>query len=316
MLRLSYSAFAAALLMSALVSSKSARADEYVGSLKDSPPPPNEYVWDGLYVGAGIGVGSFNHNVNVNQGNHGDGDNECFECSEIYRVQQQMGFGTQSFSDDDWNVFGTLQIGYDRVLGNRFLIGAFLDFDFYPDADSSFSSAPIKKPGDMNYVPVLNGPGSSVSGKVSLEHAWYAGARIGVLLRPDFLLFASGGYTEASLDGSINLGGPMIMPAFDMMMPSPPHGATLSAPDELHGWFIGVGGERKLDSNLSLKIEYRYARYQGESFSSSHHNGYEVSALDGYGPGMSADIDADIHTVRAALVFKLNDCERDAVPLK
>ena len=67
--------------------------------------------------------------------------------------------------------FGTVQLGYDRQLSSRFVLGAFLDYDFSASAPS-FASA-----GD--------------SSDIDLDHMWSVGARVGWLASPDTMVYAS-----------------------------------------------------------------------------------------------------------------------------
>ncbi len=125
-------------------------------------PAPVAYEWNGFSVGAGIGVGWFDQDA------HGDAwrkdevkrkectnlengkervKEKCWKWKRVqewsisapksagYRSQLRIGLSSSS-NDDDWNFFGTVQVGYDHLLGNRFLVGAFADFDFYKDADA------------------------------------------------------------------------------------------------------------------------------------------------------------------------------------
>lgn len=284
-----------------------ALADGYSGgSLKDAPPPPEPYVWSGAYVGVGIGIGSLDRSVNVDANARKQvEERECEYAYELlsldalvyepcsYGAWAPLGpamtksFGTQ-FGDDDWNGFGTIQIGYDRLIHDRILLGGFADFDFYPDAEP-------------------------------LKNVWSIGGRLGFLVTPRILLFGVGGYTEARLDaGAVNVvfGGP-----------SGPTSLALASPDELQGWFVGGGAELMLRSNVSLKIEYRYSDFGGESAWASGGSTSGPTCLNMYYCSVQqrvttmynahADYDADMHSVRLAIALKLGDHEdRRVAPLK
>lgn len=299
-------AASSAVLLLATVSS--ARADGTAGSLKDAPPVAEEYVWDGLYVGIGGGAGSFDHHGEINtfkKKTLEKSQKNCqyypyFHCT--WTNWEKVGTPhidttSNEFGNDDWDIFGTLQIGYDRLFHKHLLIGAFADVDIYRDADNSYS-------GPLSHKVFADG-------NLDLERVWSVGGRLGFLLSPRCLIYGVGGYTEAKLDGSADI-------QFGHY-----HGLTLDAPDELKGYFVGGGGEIKLRKNISFKLEYRYADYGSESASV-----YESSTSDpfwcGYNKkcritkdfGADVDIDAEIHSIRAALVVKFGDHEQPLAALK
>lgn len=323
MLRAS-SIFAASAFAAALGASGAARADGMDGSLKDAPAIAESYAWDGLYVGFGGGVGSFDHNGTINTSKlkktSVKESHKVCEAWDSKKVRvgyswwpviycKKWGWKTTetswsgdpdtksgTFGDDDWNLFGTVQIGYDRLFHKHLLIGAFADVDIYRDADSSIS-------GKL-------GRSVALDGSLDLERVWSVGGRLGFLVTPRILLYGVGGYTEAKLNG-----------ALDVSFNKTPVSLALS--DDLKGYFIGGGGEIKLHRNISFKLEYRYADYDGVSFSASGQDTFGPYAC-GYNKkckitkeyGVDGDLDAEIHSVRAALVVKFGDHEPAPAPLK
>src|SRR5690606_31669255 len=110
----------------------------YVGSVKDTTPipAPVAYEWNGLSVGAGIGVGWFDQDA---YGKAWRKDKKqkwkcvknCYDWkwwNDVWKWKHYA-FDKKQLdsrsSDSDWNVFGTVQVGYDHLIGDRFLIGAF-----------------------------------------------------------------------------------------------------------------------------------------------------------------------------------------------
>lgn len=315
---------AAGFVIAALASSLSLTTAAFAGgSLKDEPVAAAEptYVWDGLYVAAGIGVGKVDnsgsfeswkkiqkqkclHNYDTPSIVSIDSIESIYvPCywQDVYEPKTYP-FADGKFNDDKWEVFGTLQVGYDRVIHDRILVGAFADIDVYPDADNGFHDNvyyDYRKIGD-------------VSGNLSLNHVMNLGGRIGLLATPRILLYATGGYSRADLDGSLNFNiyhGPSL---------------TLDVPNHMSGYFIGAGGEVKVDSNVSLKFEYRFTDLGSAHVSgSASDEGYpywcgydkcrDVTTLNA-----RADLETEIHSVRAALVIKLGDLHREeaAAPLK
>jgi opacity protein-like surface antigen len=247
-----------------------AQADGIPGSLKDTlPPPPEEYVWDGLYVGVGVGGESFDHNGNIT----------LSKKSKYWTSTKDVGFG-----DDDWKVFGTVQVGYDRTFHQRFLIGAFADFDFTPDNNETFSG--FTKLGCFE-------------GNLNLHDVWNVGGRLGFLVNPRVLVYAAGGYSHADIDGSVTAD-------FSSKYKKPT--LTIKA-DDMDGFFVGGGTEVKIRKNVSVKLEYRYTGLGSQSASEEWKDFCETFGLKG-------DLDAHMHSVRASLVLKFGEPERPVEPLK
>lgn len=221
---------------------------------------------------------------------------------------------SNQFGDDEWSGFGTVQAAYDQRFGN-FLVGAFIDFDFYPDEASSSQAGDLDGSFSLsgtltlvnNQVPF--GPFTapidgyaSYSANVELENVWSVGGRLGYLVNAQTLIYGLGGYTEASINGNAQL-------AFDTFL-SGPQTLNVSLSDELQGYFVGGGGEYKFSEKLALRLEYRYAKYQSEKSSASFSDEFSIGNNIAYlsvedTASLNTDIEAEIHSVRAALVMKL-----------
>jgi len=163
-------------------------------------------------------------------------------------------------------------IGIDRQIHDRWVIGAFFEGDLM-DLDR----------------------GDDVNGRLTIDRAFYIGARAGILVRPTTLLFATAGYTQAHFDndGWWDLEDDI-------------SGDTAPGRDsaKFNGWFVGAGLEHMLGNNFFLRGEVRYADY-----------GDEISATgtldDGFG-GTYDFVDreeAEIWTARLGLVYKLGRTE-------
>jgi outer membrane immunogenic protein len=108
--------------------------------------------WTGFYVGAGIGAGA--------------------EAQETTFVA--AGVAVDAGGEGG---FGTVVLGYDRVLWPGWVAGVFGDFDFS----------------------AISGDSVSDSGTFSRDHdySWSVGARLGTLVNPATLLYGTAGYTRA-----------------------------------------------------------------------------------------------------------------------
>ena len=269
----------------ALGSATSAIADGTPVSL--TPSPIVRDGWSGLYIGLGGGASRVDHSSSVDtnitkqkQEEKCDWDLDKTKWPwKWVKVCHWKDVGkphskhlASSSGDDETKGFGTVQVGYDHLLGHHLLIGAFADVDLYfGDDDDSFD----------------------------LNHTWNVGGRFGFLVMPNVLLYGVGGYTQAGLDTSIHI----------------PSGPKLDDFDNPKGWFVGGGGEVKLHHGVSLKLEYRWADYGSfsddgsASTTSASYWKYCKKFRKVTTVNSSADDDLEIQSVRALLVFRLDEPE-------
>ena len=82
--------------------------------------------------------------------------------------------------------------------------------------------------------------------------------------------------------------------------------AAAKASEDIDGYFVGVGLERLLCSNLYLKGEYRYSDFE------------DVKDNTGGGCGPACDVknENDDHSIRIGLAYKFGGRREEAAPLK
>jgi outer membrane immunogenic protein len=131
--------------------------------------------------------------------------------------------------------FATVIAGFDYQFAERWVAGVYADFDL----------AAING--------TLHDEGPFVSGGKDLRSEWFAGGRLGYLLRPATLLYATGGYTEARFSGTT-----LVPNARGVVNVSSLPGNTS------HGAYVGAGIETEINRYWSLRAEYRNA-YLGTS---------------------------------------------------
>ena len=151
-------------------------------------------------------------------------------------------------------------IGIDRQVHDRWVIGAFIESDL-SDLDRG-----------------TKGDG------LTIDRAFYVGARAGILLRPTTLAYISGGYTQAHIDndGWWDIDGPA---GFFQGRDS----------QNFDGWFIGGGLEHMLGNNFFVRGEVRYAQYGAEVTNSGTFPGGEFVDRE----------EPELWTARLGLVYKL-----------
>ncbi|HXF54252.1 MAG TPA: outer membrane beta-barrel protein [Hyphomicrobiaceae bacterium] len=191
------------------------------GSIKDAPliMPTG---WSGFYFGAGVGYGD----VVI--------DNNYFDTS---------GAGTFLSERDEGGRggLGTVILGFDRQIGERWVIGAFVDFDW---TDIDLHSRVNNDPEDT----------------LSLEWMWAVGGRVGYLFNPSTLIYFAGGFTQAHFDND---------GYYEIVDPGPPVTSFPGKSSVTHnGFFVAFGLETMLTSNLFLRGEMRYSEYDGEIINS------------------------------------------------
>jgi outer membrane immunogenic protein len=196
---------ALALAGMAMLAGRAALADGMDrGSLKDAPIAPVA-TWSGFYIGAGGGYGHF------------IGKNNYSENGVLV---------TSNNSDSMSGGFGTVVIGFDRQVRERYVVGLFAEYDW--------SSMELT---DVDGVDTTH---------FSIRDMFSVGGRAGFLMTPQSLLYLTAGYTWAKgkSDGYFNI------PPLD--------GATSL---DLNGPFVGLGMETKLNTHWSLRGEVRYTMF-------------------------------------------------------
>ncbi len=206
-------------------------ATAFAADMPTKAPTPTALSWTGFYLGAGGGYGSW-----------------------VDPTSSVVGFVRGSPRPYDLLAaggkggFATVILGYDYQFADRWVAGAYVDFDL----------AAI----DGTIQDMFN----EETGTRSLRNAWYGGARLGYLLMPSSLLYATGGYTRAHFS-STTLNGSV--PPFVQGLDSIPANSS-------GGWYVGAGIETQIAQGWSIRGEYRYADY-GTAYFTEVNSGANVS---------------------------------------
>jgi outer membrane immunogenic protein len=236
-------------------------ADLPVKAARPMAPAPVAYSWTGCYVGAGGGYGMF---------------------TQRHRTIDPFGVPVTAGETDTggkgW--FGTVAVGCDYQFADRWVIGAFADYDF----------SSIK--GNFQPTGIISAGGLGVYGEEKLSSTWAAGGRLGYVVFPGLLAYVSGGYTQARFDGV----------AFSSLATNAPLLSGM-APQTYKGWFLGTGYEYGIDflPGLFWKTEYRYSSYSAERPAIT---GVTVAAAPGL--PLFEDSRKDVQTIRSELVYRFN----------
>ncbi|QPC93179.1 outer membrane protein [Mesorhizobium sp. INR15] len=161
------------------------------------------YNWSGLYVGFGGGAGGGVHDLTAG--------------------------GTFALPFGRDGVFGELTVGYDYMVNERFLVGAYADARY----------------GNIGFS--LDVPGGSF--KSEADYGFDVLARAGYLVTPQTLAYVLGGYSRQHFKISATGVGTF----YDWSS---------------NGYVLGLGMETVVHNNWTLKGEYRYSKYASNDLGS------------------------------------------------
>lgn len=157
-------------------------------------PVRSGFDWSGAYIGASVGVAAFN-------------------------VESLGGDG----------ISGEITAGYDYMVSERFLLGAFANIRY----------------GNPEFSMRVQAEGESAGFSIGEEFGFDAGLRAGYLLTPQTLGYVLGGYSRTTYEARFSIED------------------FGSSHDKEHadGFILGAGLETTLGGNWTLKNEYRYGSY-------------------------------------------------------
>jgi outer membrane immunogenic protein len=276
MTRLTFLAATAAIIGWAGAAS-AADIDQHRGSMKDAPFIAPAPTWNGIWVGIGGGGAASAHEAELT-GAEFDGTPIGLPIFPLFDTGGDIG---------EVSGFGTVQLGFDRQR-NRWVFGLFADYDWM-SMDTEIVSRDIDVSG-----PAGPGFGSLEAGfSIEIDNMWSVGGRIGFLTSPNTMLYGLLAYTRADITAISNVtlsdgaGGTAAS-------------LTNAADLDMDGFTIGAGMESKLADNLSLKFEYRFTDLDKGNLAGTP---LAVPGVLGVS-ATNAEIDPDIHSVRAVLVYR------------
>lgn len=132
---------------------------------------------------------------------------------------------------------------------------------------------------------------AGIPAKIEYDNIWAIGGRAGYVVHNDLLLYGTVGYTSADYDFE-GIG------------------------DDLNGYFLGVGLERRLHSNWYLKGEYRFSDYDDTHFEATGNGSGGYTKNCGGPCDFEVDNEHEIHSIRVGLSYKFGARREEAVPLK
>lgn len=218
----------------------------------------NPQRWNGPYIGANLGYG-------------------WADIGGSVTAVDQNGnpvFGPASHGIDADGMFGGVQVGFNRRMGN-FFVGLEADLQ---TADISGSST-------------TSGAGFTYAASASVD--WFGTARVrGGYATDAMLIYATGGLAFGNVD-------------YDATFKTGNTSVHLSGDDTHVGFVLGAGVELALRSNWSLKFEYQYLNFGDQrargSYSSTTTSDDDCDTVTT--TTVRSGFDTDIHTLRVGLNY-------------
>src|SRR5712672_719755 len=202
------------------------------------------YNWSGWYVGLNAGwVGGSGSVSN---------DTSIVSTSSIPANAQAMASGATNTAGTSSGFIGGGQFGYNYQFSHLFVAGFEADIQGLSGAHKQSSSVtPLQENRESdNIAPV-------VTNSTTTRDLSYLGtlrARVGVLVVPSFLLYATGGLAY----GGVKSDTTIAQSVTNTDRPPPSTLTSGSFSGTRVGYVVGAGGEWMLSSNWSAKLEYLY----------------------------------------------------------
>ena len=200
------------------------------------------YNWSGWYGGLNAGwVGGSGSVSN---------DASIVSTSSVPANAQAMASGATNTADKSSGFIGGGQFGYNYQFSHLFVAGFEADFQGLSGAHKQSSSVtPLRENRESdNIAPV-------VTNSTTTRDLSYLGtlrARVGVLVVPSFLLYATGGLAY----GGVKSDTTIAQSVTNTRIPPPSTLTSGSFSGTRVGYVVGGGGEWMLSANWSAKLEY------------------------------------------------------------
>lgn len=221
-------------------------AADFGSSTKDNyytePAVQQQRSWTGLYLGGNVGYQIGDVDVNASSYN--------------------MGASVDGLSTNGWK-YG-VRGGFDWHVGNSpFVIGAFVGYDW----------------GESDFDVSVSGIGNVVN--ATIEPTWHVGARAGLVVNPNTLMYVGYAFGQGEFDVNLN-------PAFGNVCGA--QGVNCS--DTLNSHTFLAGAEMRITDSVSTALEYNYTMYDDMNLYSA--------------PNSSIKAEPDVHSVMLRVNWRPN----------
>lgn len=238
------------------------------GGVKDVPAA-SPMSWTGFYIGANLGYAKVDGGASITPGPIPGTPSGTFTNGLL-----TGGSIPGRLNGDGDGVIGGLQLGYNLQMGTMV---AGIEVDFGGSTAGGHQSVRIL-PADFTSA-------------YNANLAWLSTVRgrIGVLLTPSILAYATGGFAFGEVKRSYSWTGP-----------GDATGGQKNSIDT--GWTVGGGLEWAMTSKVSLGMEYLYAALDGVRFNADQFRGACIAFQDCATRVRGSD--TELHVARLKLNFK------------
>ena len=236
----------AGIALSTLTTSSALAADIEASALKTPTPTVTASSWTGFYLGAGVGMRSTEADVTVPNVTRFGVDLPSV-CAALASSIGFTCFANDPLNDTAFRLGS--YIGFNWQIGRQWVVGI--------EGDAGFASKTTTVSG--LYYPVTGSGNGVASDTFSIKTTWDASARgrIGFLLTPTVLAYATGGAAWVHVEATSNCN---TNPTGDCAPGSLSPSVITDSTTRL-GWTIGGGIEAALWPNWIARAEYRYADF-------------------------------------------------------
>jgi outer membrane immunogenic protein len=242
--------------------------------------------WTGLRIGVGAGYGMVLHDGFLIV--EGDMDNTAEEEIDFDVEQDLSDLGDESG-------LGTVEVGFDFQLGERFVAGIQGDFTF-TNFESEASDLVCRDQEIGLFGPACQG----LASRIDLEDMWTVAGRFGFLSSPETLWYGLVGWTSAKVNAE---GAVLARDEDDDPLETFP---IFDDKENVDGITFGGGIETMLTEQFTLKVEGRYTKLNDISGGCTECD----IEVDGDQVDVAVDdidykFDSNILSVRAVLSWRL-----------
>jgi outer membrane immunogenic protein len=265
-------------------------------------------AWTGFYVGLNAG-GTFGNSSGLNTTSGDLFDDVAgagFYGPTIFGATSAAS-AVSNISSNNSGFIGGGQAGYNLQFANAFVAG--LEADIQGLAGSS---------GNGNAFGAATEPASGVplytitNASKSLDYLGTVRGRIGLLIAPTFLAYATGGLAY----GGANFKANVLQAANDPFGAVGPAFGQASFSDTRVGYTAGAGVEWLFAPHWSAKVEYLYYDLGSVAVNTALVGQDQITGAQLYGAGLQSSTRFDGHIVRAGLNYHFNSAEPPPIMAK
>ncbi|WP_395663079.1 outer membrane protein [Aestuariivirga sp.] len=227
--------------------------------------------WTGAWIGAGAGGSSMLSELAI------DSDKYTGSPSELKEERiREADVGAEMF-------MGIVEAGVDYQVGEKLVLGVVSNFDFGSGSGHLFSDKTT-----------ANNPDTAkevYDAEVEVGNSWAVGARAGLLLTPNTMVFGTGGITQADVSVQASYKD-------KTGTDNPEKDWSTESDGWTSGMFVGGGIETMLTDHVSAKLEYRFARYDDMSADA------KAEGSNSYYESTVSTGDIDVQSLRATVAWR------------